>query len=90
MLRTHTCGELCLDHVGREVTLCGWVDSHRDHSGVLFVNLRDRYGWTQVVFGPESGAEAVAASRELHPEYVILVRGKVAPRPEGMVNPNVP
>ncbi len=90
MLRTNTCGELCLDHVGREVTLCGWVDSHRDHSGVLFVNLRDRYGWTQVVFGPESGAEAVAAARELHPEYVILVRGKVAPRPEGMVNPNVP
>lgn len=90
MLRTHTCGELCLDHVGEEVTLCGWVDSHRDHSGVLFVNLRDRYGWTQVVFGPESGDKAVAAARELHAEYVIIVRGKVAPRPEGMVNKNVP
>ena len=90
MLRTHTCGELCLDHVGREVTLCGWVDSHRDHSGVLFVNLRDRYGWTQVVFAPESGADVVAAARDLHAEYVILVRGKVAPRPEGMVNRGVP
>lgn len=90
MLRTHTCGELCLNQVGEEVTLCGWVDSHRDHSGVLFVNLRDRYGWTQVVFGPESGEKAVDAARELHAEYVILVRGKVAPRPEGMVNKNVP
>ena len=90
MLRTHNCGELRADHVGQDVTLCGWVDSHRDHSGVLFVNLRDRYGWTQVVFGPESGEEAIAAARELHVEYVILVRGKVAPRPEGMVNPNVP
>ncbi len=90
MLRTHTCGELCLDHVGREVALCGWVDSHRDHSGVLFVNLRDRYGWTQVVFAPESGEQAVAAARDLHAEYVILVRGKVAPRPEGMVNRGVP
>ncbi len=90
MLRTHTCGELCLGQVGEEVTLCGWVDSHRDHSGVLFVNLRDRYGWTQVVFGPESGKKAVEAARDLHAEYVLLVRGNVAPRPEGMVNKNVP
>jgi len=90
LLRTHTCGELCLGQVGEEVTLCGWVDSHRDHSGVLFVNLRDRYGWTQVVFGPESGKKAVEAARDLHAEYVLLVRGNVAPRPEGMVNKNVP
>ncbi|MBN1393728.1 MAG: aspartate--tRNA ligase, partial [Pirellulales bacterium] len=90
MLRTHTCGELRSEHVGGEVALCGWVDSHRDHSGILFVNLRDRYGWTQVVFGPESGEAAIAAARELHAEYVILVRGKVAPRPEGMVNRDVP
>jgi len=79
-----------LGQVGEEVTLCGWVDSHRDHSGVLFVNLRDRYGWTQVVFGPESGKKAVEAARDLHAEYVLLVRGNVAPRPEGMVNKNVP
>ncbi len=90
MLRTHTCGELRSEDVGREVTLCGWVDSHRDHSGILFVNLRDRYGWTQVVFGPESGEEAIAAARTLGLEYVALVRGRVARRPEGMVNADVP
>ena len=87
MLRTHTCGELRLDHVGRHVTLCGWVDTYRDHSGVLFIDLRDRYGITQVVFAPEGGDETLQASKSLRPEYVVLVRGRVAPRPEGTVNP---
>jgi aspartyl-tRNA synthetase len=90
LLRTHTCGELELKHVGHEVALCGWVDTWRDHSGVLFVNLRDRYGITQVVFAPEGGAAVVEAARELRAEYVVLVRGAVAPRPEGMVNPKMP
>jgi aspartyl-tRNA synthetase len=89
LLRTHTCGELRLEHVGQEVTLCGWVDTYRDHSGVLFVDLRDRYGKTQVVFAPEGGDETIQAAKSLRSEFVVLVRGKVAPRPEGTVNPKL-
>ena len=89
MLRTHTCGELDHGHVGREVTLCGWVDTCRDHSGVLFVDLRDRYGRTQVVFSPESGRENIETARSLRSEYVIAVTGTVALRPEGTVNPKL-
>ncbi len=89
LLRTHTCGELGLEHVGNQVTLCGWVDTYRDHSGVLFVDLRDRYGKTQVVFAPEAGEETLQAAKSLRSEFVALVRGKVAPRPEGTVNPKL-
>lgn len=89
MLRTHTCGELRSDHIGQEVTLCGWVDTYRDHSGVLFIDLRDRYGKTQVVFAPESGDGTLEASKSLRSEYVVLVRGKVAKRPEGTSNPKL-
>jgi aspartyl-tRNA synthetase len=78
-----------LEHVGQEVTLCGWVDTYRDHSGVLFIDLRDRYGKTQVVFAPEAGDETLQASKSLRSEFVVLVRGKVAPRPEGTVNPKL-
>jgi len=89
LLRTHTCGELRVDHVGGQVTLCGWVDAYRDHSGVLFVDLRDRYGKTQVVFAPEGGDELLQAAKSLRSEFVIQVQGKVAPRPEGTVNPKL-
>jgi aspartyl-tRNA synthetase len=71
------------------VTLCGWVDTWRDHSGVLFVDLRDRYGRTQVVFGPESGQELLELARSLRSEFVVAVTGKVAPRPEGTANPKM-
>ena len=89
MLRTHTCGELRESHVGDEVTLCGWVDTYRDHSGVLFVDLRDRYGRTQVVFAPESGDETLASAKLLRSEFVVAVTGEVANRPEGTVNPSL-
>jgi aspartyl-tRNA synthetase len=89
LLRTHTCGELRAEHVGQEVTLCGWVDRQRDHKGVLFVDLRDRYGKTQVVFGPEAGADLQSAARRLRGEYVVGVTGKVARRPEETANPKL-
>ncbi len=89
MLRTHTCGELRVKDVDRQVTLCGWVDSYRDHSGVLFVDLRDRYGIVQIVFAPEGGKELLDLAKTLRSEYVILITGKVARRPEGTVNPKL-
>ncbi|MGA2060743.1 MAG: aspartate--tRNA ligase [Thermoguttaceae bacterium] len=89
MLRTHTCGELRSTDVDRQVTLCGWVDSYRDHSGVLFVDLRDRYGIVQIVFAPEGGKELLDLAKTLRSEFVILVTGKVARRPEGTVNPKL-
>jgi aspartyl-tRNA synthetase len=89
LLRTHTCGELRKTHVGQVVTLCGWVDTYRDHSGVLFIDLRDRYGKTQIVFAPEGGKQNIELAKSLRSEYVISVTGKVAPRPEGTVNPKL-
>jgi aspartyl-tRNA synthetase len=89
LLRTNTCGELRSSHVGQQVTLCGWVDTYRDHSGVLFVDLRDRYGITQIVFGPEGGKENLELAKALRSEDVIAVIGKVAKRPEGTVNPKL-
>jgi aspartyl-tRNA synthetase len=75
--------------VDRQVTLCGWVDSYRDHSGVLFVDLRDRYGRVQIVFAPEGGKEILELAKTLRSEFVILITGKVARRPEGTVNPKL-
>ncbi len=86
MLRSHTCGELRAEHIDQEITLGGWVDTYRDHKGVLFIDLRDRYGKTQVVFSPESGEEAVNVGRSLRSEDVISVTGKVARRPEDTEN----
>ena len=88
MLRTHTCGELRTEQIDSEVTLCGWVDSSRDHGGAVFIDLRDRYGKTQVVFGPDSGL--VDEGSALRNEDVILVVGKVSPRPDGTVNDKLP
>ncbi len=89
MRRTHHCCQLGADDVGRDVVLMGWVQRRRDHGGVIFIDLRDREGITQVVFNPEENTDVHAKAHGLRPEFVIGVKGKVEPRPEGMVNPNL-
>jgi aspartyl-tRNA synthetase len=84
--RSHHCSQLRAEHIGQTVTLSGWVNSARDHGGVIFVDLRDREGLTQVVFRPEENAELAAQSHELRDEDVIQVTGKVSKRLEGTEN----
>ena len=88
--KTHTCGELTKKEVGATVTLMGWVHTRRDHGGLIFVDLRDRGGITQVVFNPETSAEAHKLAHEIRSEFVLAVTGKVAPRPGNTVNPKLP
>ena len=88
--RTHNCGELRIENVGEEVCLMGWVGKRRDHGGVIFVDLRDRYGITQVVFRPDLEAETHAVSETIRNEFVLAIKGRVEPRPEGMANPKLP
>jgi len=87
-LRTHTCGELNASHSGQTVTLAGWNDSKRNHGGVVFLNLRDLYGVTQVVAAPDS--PVFKAAEEAKSEYVLRVTGKVRQRPGANANKNMP
>lgn len=89
MRRTHTCCELGADDVGTEVVLMGWVQRRRDHGGVIFVDLRDREGITQVVFNPEVSPKVHEKAHVLRSEYVIGISGKVEKRLEGMTNPKL-
>ena len=84
--RTHHCNALRSEHSGTEATLCGWVASRRDHGGLIFIDLRDREGITQVVFRPEENPDAAKKSHELRSEDVIRVTGKVAPSLAGTEN----
>ncbi|MFA3782165.1 aspartate--tRNA ligase [Melioribacteraceae bacterium 4301-Me] len=88
--RTHTCGELREKNIGEEVVLNGWVNTRRDLGGVIFIDLRDRYGITQIVFEPSYNSEAHELAKKLRSEYVISVEGKVRKRPEGTENPQIP
>lgn len=89
MRRTHNCCELGADDVGKEVVLMGWVQRRRDHGGVIFVDLRDRKGITQVVFNPVVDKKVHEKAHTIRSEYVLGVRGKVGNRPDGMINPNL-
>ena len=88
--RTHNCGELRIENVGEEVCLMGWVGKRRDHGGVIFVDLRDRHGITQVVFRPDLKSETHAIAEQIRNEFVLAIKGRVEPRPEGMTNPKLP
>lgn len=86
-LRTHTCGQLDDSHVGEHVAICGWVQGHRDLGGLVFIDVRDRWGFTQVVFDPETVSEDVMqTAHSLRYEFSISVTGVVRRRPEGMQN----
>ncbi len=87
--RSHHCNELSLADNGKTVCLMGWVQYRRDHGGLIFVDLRDREGLTQVVFSPEIAPEAHRDAHILRSEYVVAIKGRVRPRPEGMTNPNL-
>ncbi|HSO26955.1 MAG TPA: aspartate--tRNA ligase, partial [Anaerolineales bacterium] len=89
MYKTHTCGELRRTHVGERVTLAGWVHRRRDHGGVTFIDMRDRFGLVQIVANPETSTAAHEALADVRSEWVIQVHGVVRPRPEGSENPNL-
>ncbi|MBD3270854.1 aspartate--tRNA ligase [Candidatus Peregrinibacteria bacterium] len=89
MYRTHKNNQLNKNNIGEEVTLSGWVHRRRDHGGVIFIDIRDRYGLTQVVTDPEEFAEAHDIADQVRPEYVIQITGQVRKRPEGQENNNI-
>jgi len=87
--RTHHCNALRKSHIGETVTLSGWVHRRRDHGGLIFIDLRDRYGLTQLIFDPEVSKEAHDEASKLRSEWVITAQGIVRPRGEGLINPKL-
>jgi aspartyl-tRNA synthetase len=87
--RSGYCGDLTAADIGSSVTLMGWAHRRRDHGGLIFIDLRDREGLAQIVFDPEVSKETHAKAEDVRSEYVLAVKGKVIPRPEGTVNPNL-
>ncbi len=88
-LRSHHCAELRVEHVNQEVNLSGWVHRRRDHGGLIFIDLRDYRGQTQLVFDPQKNPTSHALAHKLRSEWVISITGKVVPRAEGMTNPKM-
>ena len=90
MYKTHTCGELRKEHIGQVVRLAGWVHRRRDHGGVTFLDLRDRFGVAQVVADPAHAPQAHQAMEPIRNEWVVQIEGPVRARPAGAENPNLP
>jgi len=89
MIRTHNCGELTAKEKGKEIILCGWVASRRDHGEIIFMDIRDKHGLTQVVFDPERNKDTHEAAHLLRNEFCVKITGEVSMRPEGTVNPKI-
>lgn len=87
--RTHNCGILTAKNVGESVVLTGWIQRRRDHGGLIFIDLRDRFGITQIVFHPETIPQIHEMAKELRSEWVIAAKGKVVSRGQGMINPKL-
>ena len=88
-MRTDYCGELSIDDIGKEVTLCGWANSYRDHGGVIFIDLRDKVGLVQLVCDPADSKSAHDVASTVRDEFVLIAKGKVRARGEGLANPNM-
>lgn len=88
--RSHYCGNLRLENEGEPVVLMGWVQTRRDHGGLIFIDLRDRTGLVQVVFSPDFAEAAFKKAEGVRSEYVLCVSGTVRKRPEGTANPTLP
>lgn len=88
-MRSHYCTDLSSADIGKEVTLCGWVNTYRDHGGVIFLDLRDRTGLIQIVCDPADSKSSHEAASHIRDEYVLGIKGKVRARGEGLVNPRL-
>ncbi|MEB3277674.1 MAG: aspartate--tRNA ligase [Lyngbya sp.] len=88
-MRTHYCGQLRSAHIGKTVTLCGWVDRRRDHGGVIFLDLRDRTGLVQIVSDPQRTPDSYHIAETIRNEYVVKITGRVSQRPEESLNPKL-
>ncbi|CCO22861.1 aspartate--tRNA ligase [Maridesulfovibrio hydrothermalis] len=87
--RTHSCNEITAKNLGEEILIMGWVQFRRDHGGLIFIDLRDREGLTQVVFSPEHNVDAHERAHAIRSEYVVAIKGQVRERPDGMINKNL-
>jgi len=89
LVRTHRCGDLTAEQIGQEVCVMGWAQRRRDHGGLIFIDLRDREGVIQLALDPDRDLASHQKAEQVRNEFVLAARGKVAPRPEGTVNPNM-